>query len=113
MSSENKNSPQDVRFSEELAELLRGLEGGHKFRKWIGDMVDLLWEDMTVGESIQKERIPRYYRRKYNVNNLYRFEHPEGYRSIYTLAKFNELGVCPFILEILSHPEYDRRFGYR
>lgn len=113
MSSDNKNSPQDVRFSEELAKLLLGLKPGHKLRKWVGDMVDLLWEDMTIGEQIPHKQIPPYYKRRHEVTNLYRFEHPEDHRSIYTLKYFGELGVCPLIIETLTHPDYNKRFRYK
>ena len=113
MPSNNKKSPRDVRFTEELAELLIHLEPGNKYRKWMGDMVDLLWEDMTIGESIPKRQIPKYYIRRHEVTNLYRFEHPEGHRTIYTLKEFKELGVCPLIIETLTHYEYNRRFGYK
>jgi len=114
MSSNDKNSPRDVRFSEELAELLLSLEPGHYLRKWIGEMVDLLFEDMTIGESIPKKQIPKFYIRRHEVTNLYRFEHPKAHRSIYTLKDFGEeLGVCPLIIETLTHSEYNRRFGYK
>lgn len=113
MSSDSKISPHDVRFSEELAELLLRLKPGHNLRKWIGDMVDLLWENMEIGESIPKKQIPRYYIQRYEVTNLYRYEHPQDHRSIYTLKHFGELGVCPLVIETLTHREYNRRFGYK
>lgn len=68
---------------------------------------------MEIGNAIPKKRIPKYYIKKYKVNNLYRYRHPEGYRSIYSLVDVKEVGICPIIWEILSHPEYERRFGYK
>jgi len=73
----------------------------------------VLKEDMMAGEPIQKKQIASHYLQRYEVYNLYRYRHPEGYRSCYTLHKFKELGVCPVILDIMPHPEYERRFGYR
>lgn len=112
MPRKRKTPSSDVRFSEELAEQLIDMDPDNKIKKWIKDMVDKLREDMKAGNNIPKKLIPTYYIRKYNVNNLYRFRHPEGYRSIYSLVVVNEIGVCPIIWEVLSHPEYEKRFGY-
>ena len=80
--------------------------------KWIQDMVGVLKENMFAGERIQKDRIPPKYRVKYGVNNLYRYDHPEGYRSCYTLLNKEGLGVCPIIIDLMSHKEYEKVFGY-
>ena len=45
--------------------------------------------------------------------NLFRYAHPEGYRSCYRIFYEEEIGVCPHILDLLSHEEYDGIFGYR
>ncbi|MFX0133138.1 MAG: hypothetical protein ACFFDN_05790 [Candidatus Hodarchaeota archaeon] len=92
---------------------MRDLEADHKFVRWIDGMKEKLLLNMLSGNSIQKRRIPKYYRDKYGVNNLFRYEHPEGYRSCYTLVNIEGVGVCPIILDLLSHPEYERIFGYR
>jgi len=75
-------------------------------------MEAVLLEDMLAGEAIEK-KIPRYYIGKYCVNNLYRYHHPEGYRSIYTLLYHRGIGICPTILEFLDHDAYGEWFGYR
>lgn len=112
MSPERKPAPQ-VFVSPELFDLLKHLESDHKFAKWVNEMKDALLFNMLSGDSIQKRRIPKYYRERYGVNNLFRYEHPEGYRSCYTLVNIEGVGVCPIILDLLSHPEYDRIFGYK
>jgi len=112
MSPEQKPAP-EVRASRELFDLLKNLELDHKFVKWINEMKDKLLFNMLSGDSIQKRRIPDYYKNKYGVNNLYRYEHPEGYRSCYTLVNIEGVGVCPIILDLLSHSEYERIFGYK
>jgi len=112
MSAGRKPAPR-VFVSRDLFDLLRDLEADHKFVRWINGMKEKLLFNMLSGNSIQKRRIPKYYRDKYGVNNLFRYEHPEGYRSCYTLVIIEGVGVCPIILDLLSHPEYDRIFGYR
>ena len=72
----------------------------------------VLRENMYAGDRIRKRQIPSYYIQRHEVNNLYRYQHPEGYRSCYTVLKVEGVGVCPIVLDLMSHREYDRRFGY-
>jgi hypothetical protein len=102
-----KPAPQ-IFISEDLAKLLTKVGRQNKFSKWVGDMKEVLRENMYAGELIRKSQIPKRYIDRYAVNNLYRYSHPEGFRSCYTIVN-----GCPYILDILSHPEYDKVFGYR
>ena len=97
-----------VFISDELAKYLRKLRPEHKIAKWINDMREVLKENMYAGELIRKSQIPKQYIDRYGVNNLYRYSHPEGFRSCYTI-----LNGCPYILDIMPHSEYDKVFGYR
>ena len=101
-----ERSPQ-VFLSQELNRRLEKLRPNHKFKKWINDMADVLKENKFAGELIKKDQTPKVYIEKFEVNNLYRYDHPEGYRSCYTI-----LNKCPHILDLMSHPEYEKVFGY-
>ena len=98
----------EVYVTEELHLLLKGLPSSHKFRRWILDMKKVLLEHKYSGERIKKSLIPQYYIKNFGVYNLYRYDHPEGYRSCYTIVD-----NCPRILDIMSHAQYDLRFGYK
>jgi hypothetical protein len=97
-----------VFLSEKLDGLLKNLAADHKFVKWINSMADVLKENKFAGEQIRKSQIPKVYVEQYQVNNLYRYDHPEGYRSCYTI-----MNKCPHILDLMSHPEYDKVFRYK
>jgi hypothetical protein len=73
----------------------------------------VLKENMFVGELVSKKQIPLHYIQRYELNNLCRYAHPEGYRSCCTIFYEEGIGVCPHILDLLSNEEYDRVFGYR
>ena len=75
-----------VYLDKELEDMLKKLDSNHKFNKWIADMKSVLKENMLAGDRIRKKQIPRHYVGRYGVNNLYRYDHPEGYRSCYTLT---------------------------
>ncbi len=97
----------EVYVIKELADSLQALPAGHKFHKWLADMKVVLTEHKFSGELIKKNQIPSFYIERFGVNNLYRYSHPEGFRSCYTV-----INGCPYILDIMDHGEYDLRFGY-
>jgi mRNA-degrading endonuclease RelE of RelBE toxin-antitoxin system len=99
-----------VYLAKELSDSLDALDP--KLRKWLSDMETVLKGNKLAGDPVPKIQIPRYYREKFGVNNLYRYDHPEGYRSCYTLLTY-DVGVCPLILDLRSHREYSRIFGYK
>jgi len=99
--------------SKELNDFLKELSPKDNRRRWVEDMEDILKENIFAGEPIPKSRIPTQYIRRYGVNNLYRYAHPKGYRSCYSLIYKDGLGVCPLIIDIMSHIQYDRVFHYR
>jgi len=102
-----------VYISRELNDLLNTLTPDNKIKKWIDDMKITLKENMLKGNKIKKSQIPDYYFERYRVNNLFHYRHPEGFRSCYTLHNFEGLGVCPVILDIMTHQEYEKIFGYK
>jgi len=71
-----------------------------------------LLQDYTKGRKEQKDRWPRYYVEKWNLTNLFKCDLRQGYRVTYTL-QFEGAGMAVILLELLSHDEYDKRFGYR
>jgi hypothetical protein len=97
-----------VHQSKELAGFLKGFSPTHKFHKWINDMESVLKGNMFAGHYIGKKEIPDHYRKRYGVNNLYHYNHPEGFRSCYSLLNFDGLGVCPLILHLKDHKAHSR-----
>jgi hypothetical protein len=76
--------------------------------------IDLIKANPHYGDSIQKRLIPREYVVKYGVNNLFRVELPKYWRMLYTLTEGeSQIEIVAFVLEIIDHKKYDKRFGYR
>lgn len=72
-----------------------------------------LLENRLVGIPYEKRRIPRFYKDRDDVNNLYRSHFPEGYRALYFLQKDPDTEkMCAVILDLMTHKEYEKRFGY-
>lgn len=80
--------------------------------KSIRQKIDFIKSNPFYGDNIQKELIPDEYIDKYNVSNLFRVELSQFWRMIYTV-KGDKIEIICFVLDILSHSDYDKKFGYR
>ena len=103
----------EVGISEELETMLDAYPEDHKFNRWIRqNMRDALLYNRRAGEEIEKYKIPKKHRELYGVNNLYHYSHPEGYRSCYTILHVGDNIFHAWILDLMSHKEYEELFGY-
>lgn len=76
--------------------------------------IELIKANIHYGDPIAKKIIPYEYKIKYGVTNLFRIELPNFWRMLYTLTHGeSEIEIIAFILDVLDHKEYDRKFGYR
>jgi hypothetical protein len=103
--------PSRVKASSDFAVFISSLRQGSYLLKIIDAGLDALKFNMFAGERIERKKYPRYYVRKYGVNNLYKFNLDSSTRLIYTLVA-DETGVAVVILEVLDHKKYGERFGY-
>ena len=82
--------------------------------KSVNQKVELIKQDVHYGDPIAKNLIPEEYKIKYGIRNLFRVELPSFWRMLYTLTNDeNEIEIIAFILDIVDHPTYDKKFGYR
>ncbi len=76
--------------------------------------VDLVKSNPHYGDPVPKNLIPEEYRIKYGVTNLFRVELSGFWRMLYTLTNDeSEIEIIAFILDILDHSNYDKKFGYK
>lgn len=74
----------------------------------INQKVEFLKANPFYGDNILKRNIPF----SYNVQNLWRVELSQFWRMLYTING-DRIEIICFILDILSHKEYDKKFGYK
>ncbi|MDO8339295.1 MAG: hypothetical protein Q7T16_01415 [Candidatus Burarchaeum sp.] len=109
-----------VRFSPEAAETYRHLKetaATSKFDRAILKSVDYKCDriaaDFQYGKSVGKGKIPVSYILKYGATNLFHVELANRWRMSYSTEKGNDDGeIRANILEISSHPDYDKKFKY-
>jgi Txe/YoeB family toxin of Txe-Axe toxin-antitoxin module len=73
--------------------------------------IDFIRADPFYGDQVQKDLIPREYKLKYNVKNVWRVELTGYWRMLYTI-RGDDVEIICFILDIIDHKEYDKLFGY-
>ena len=73
----------------------------------IKQKVEFIKTNPFYGHNIQKKLIPK----EYNVLNLWRVELTHFWRMLYTI-KGDQIEIVYFIIEILNHNIYNKRFGY-
>ncbi|MBU0930028.1 MAG: hypothetical protein KJ623_03065 [Nanoarchaeota archaeon] len=76
--------------------------------KSIKQKIEFIKSNPFYGDNIKKDRIPDFY----NVKNLWRVELTGYWRMIYTI-KGDQIEIICFILDIMDHDKYNKRFGYR
>jgi len=75
---------------------------------------DLIKANPHYGEPIAKDKIPFEYKQKYGVTNLFWVELSNFWRMLYTLTNNDsEIEIIAFVLDIVDHEMYNKRFGYR
>jgi len=104
--------PSCVKAVRDVVNFISLLEKDSYLRRIVDKGLDLLKENMFAGERIEKNKFPKYYVQKYGINNLYKYNLDVATRLIYTLVA-DEPGVAVVVLEVLSHKEYEKRFGYK
>jgi hypothetical protein len=88
-----------------------------KQRKKLAWWFARLKEDVFAGDQIPKDRIPAGLASRNGLpappSNAWRFELPGAFRAVYTVQPSSARHPVVLVLEVLSHKEYDRLFGYR
>jgi len=81
--------------------------------KSVHQKVDLIKMNPHYGDPVAKNLIPREYLIKFEVTNLFRVELPNFWRMLYTLTNSGDIEIVAFILDIIDHDVYNKKFGYR
>ncbi len=74
--------------------------------------VDDLKKNPFSGIKIPQNLWPKEYIVRYNIDNLWKYDLPNAWRLVYTIAK-DEIKIMAILLEWFDHKNYERRFGYR
>ena len=109
-----------IRLSPEAEEVYKRLNAeaeqnkqSRMILKAINQKKELIKTNVHYGDALAKNLIPEEYKVRYGVNNLFRVELPAFWRMLYTLTNNEQIEIIAFILDIIDHPSYEKKFGYR
>jgi hypothetical protein len=82
-----------------------------KLLRSIKQKIEFVRANPFYGDNMPKVLIPDEYSSKYKADNLWRVELINYWRMIYTI-KGDQVEVICFVLDIINHKDYDKKFGY-
>ncbi len=75
--------------------------------------VELIKNNIHYGEPVAKSKIPTEYKKKYEITNSFWVNLPQYWRMLYTLTNSeSEIEIIAFILDLINHKQYDKKFHY-
>jgi len=82
--------------------------------KSLRQKTSLLKINPHYGDPISKKLIPKEYIEKYDITNLFRIELPNYWRMLYTLTEGEtKVEIIAFVLDIVNHKIYNKKFNYK
>ncbi len=104
--------------AEEAYKQLNEIAAESKIEKSILNSIEkkkeLIKMNPHYGEPIAKDKIPPEYLQKYGAKNLFWVGLSNFGRMLYTLTNDEtEVEIIAFVLDIIDHSDYDKKFGYR
>jgi len=111
----------DIKFSDEAKEVYDELKEKASSSKAdqmlldaINQKIEIIKSNVFYGQIVPKKLIPDEYKRKYSITTLLRVELPCFWRMLYTAGDSDsKIEIIAFIIEILDHKEYNKRFKYK
>lgn len=95
-----------------LEEAFNSLPENDWLKKSINKTIANLRTNAFCGEIIKKELIPKEYIQKYQIDNLFWYPLPNGWRLVYSLTTQGKAEILAIIIEYFNHKNYEKRFSY-
>ncbi len=101
----------DVKLKETFDKLKFSETEDKKLYEWICRALKDIEENAFCGRQIPKRLFPKEYVQKYNINNLWKYDLPSGWRLIYSIGREGTF-ILSIVLEWFNHKDYNKRFNY-
>jgi Txe/YoeB family toxin of Txe-Axe toxin-antitoxin module len=102
----------DSSLKKAYADLESGKYEEQQLASFLKRAIQDLKESPFCGVRIPSKQWPKEYIKKYKINNLYKYDLPDGWRLLYTI-RGNEIEIISVLIEWISHKDYERKFRYK
>lgn len=82
-----------------------------RLKKEIEEALNTLKNDAFFGRNVKKKLIPKEFKQKYQVENLWIYNLRKDWRLIYTITS-SEVEVLAIVLDWMDHKDYERIFKF-
>jgi hypothetical protein len=104
--------PEKVVFIDDsLEKSFNELDELDPIKKALVRAIETLKEDAFSGRNVKKSIIPKSLIQKYELNNLWIYNLPDGWRMLYVLTS-EEIQIIAVILDWMDHKDYERLFKF-
>ena len=100
-----------ARLKEDLLALDSGQFEEKQLAAYIRQATEELLLNPRAGVKLPERLWPKEIKRRYDIDNLFKYDLPGGWRLIYTL-RGTAIEVLIVLLEWYKHKDYEKRFGY-
>ena len=99
----------DEKVKKAFEELENSEIGDKQLNKFLIQAFENLEENAFIGIQIPKRQIPKEYIKKYGIDNCWKYNLPDAWRLLYSVAQ-EKILVVTIILEWLDHKSYSKKF---
>ena len=105
--------PDKVVFvNRELEDTFNQMSDKDPIKKGIIRAIGFMQKDFSCGRNVKKELIPKKLLDKYQLNNLWIYDLPNGWRLIYSVTSGGEIEIIAAVLDWMDHKDYEKLFGF-
>jgi hypothetical protein len=101
-----------VFIDQELEDSFNQLSDKDPVKKGIVRAIKFIQEDFASGRNVKKELIPKRLIDKYDINNLWIYDLPNGWRLLYSVTSGGEIEIIAAVLDWMDHKDYEKLFGF-
>ena len=101
----------DASLEKAFNDLEKGKYEDQQLSKFLKRAIQDLKDNPLRGIKIPSNLWPKEYIKKYRIDNLRKYDLPDGWRLIYTI-RGNELEIISVLIEWFDHKNYEKRFRY-
>ncbi len=102
----------DASMKKAFEDLEKGRYEGQQLAGFLKRAINDLKQNPLCGIRVPSKQWPKEYIQKYRINNLRKYDLPDGWRLLYTI-RGDEIEIISIIIEWLRHKDYERKFGYK
>jgi len=105
--------PSDTKFiNSKLEDIFNRLSDEDPLKKALKKAIKEIQNNMFIGRNVKKKLIPKKLIIKYDINNLWIYNHPSAWRLLYTLTRDKNIKIIAIILDWMNHKDYEKLFNF-